>query len=268
MKSFLILGHKGYLGANLCNMLISRGYEVSVLPGKVTLESIPILAKKYFSKEQIILNCMGSGVSNNSDAKDLSINGTLIEPLLSSFSESTASKFVNFGTKYELPYIHAPQKRLPYVNSKILGSEICHRYIYKDKRIYLLYLPTIIDHNQPVGRFFADFIRSSFLNSKFIITDPFSKICFTNFNTFFNDMIQMINLDDKNVNSISDEGFLDVIDFAHYLNKVLENNGYRPVDIYLDRHVKCTLKENKIKLSNEFCLQTETSVNLISKGFA
>ena len=137
MKSFLILGHKGYLGANLCNMLMSRGYEVSVLPGKVTLESIPILAKKYFSKEQIIINCMGSGVSNNSDAKDLSINGTLIEPLLSSFSESTASKFVNFGTKYELPDMHTPQKRLPYVNSKILGSEICNRYIDKDKRISL-----------------------------------------------------------------------------------------------------------------------------------
>lgn len=78
----------------------------------------------------------------------------------------------------------------------------------------------------------------------------------------------MINLDDKNVNSISDEGFLDVSDFAHYLNKVLENNGYRPVDIYLDQHVKCTLKENKIKLSNEFCLQTKKSVNLISKRFA
>jgi len=211
---------------------------------------------------------MGSGVSNYSDTKDLSANGTLIEPLLLTFSESKASKFVNFGTKYELFGIHTPQKRLPYVNSKILGSEICNKYIDKDKRIYLLYLPTIIDHNQPVGRFFADFIRSSFLNSKFIVTDPFSKICFTNFNRFFNDMMQMINLDNKNINSVSDEGFLDVIDFAHYLNKVLESNGYRPVDIYLDKHVKCTLKDNEVKLSNEFYLQIETSINLIIKGLA
>ena len=48
MNSFLILGHKGYLGASFCNMLISRGYEVSVLTDKVTLERIPTLAKKYF----------------------------------------------------------------------------------------------------------------------------------------------------------------------------------------------------------------------------
>ena len=268
MNSFLILGHKGYLGASFCNMLISRGNEVSVLTDKVTPERIPTLAKKYFSEGLIILNCMGNGVSNNSDTKDLSINGTLIEPLLLSFSESTASRFVNFGTKYELFDIHTPQKRLPYVNSKILGSEICKKYIDKDKRIYLLYLPTIIDHNQPVGRFFADFIRSSFLNSKFIITDPFSKICFTSFNAFFNDVMQMINLENKNVNSVSDEGFSNVIDFAHYLNKVLESNDYKPVDIYLDKHVKCTLKDNGIKFSNEFCLQIETSINLICKGLA
>ena len=268
MNSFLILGHKGYLGASFCNMLISRGYEVSVLTDKVTLERIPTLAKKYFSEGSIILNCMGNGVSNNSDTKDLSINGTLIEPLLLSFSESTASKFINFGTKYELFDIHTPQKRLPYVNSKILGSEFCKKYIDIDKRIYLLYLPTIIDHNQPEGRFFADFIRSSFLNSKFIITDPFSKICFTSFNAFFNDVMQMINLENKNVNSVSDEGFLDVIDFAHYLNKVLESNDYKPVDIYLDKHVKCTLKDNGIKFSNEFCLQIETSIDLIYKGLA
>lgn len=265
MKSFLILGHKGYLGASLCNVLISREYEVSTIPGKVTLENIATLTTEYFNGGYIVLNCIGSGVSNNSDIQNLTANGAMIEPLLSSFSASTANKFIHFGTRYELFDTHIPQKRLPYVSSKILGSDICKKYIEKDKRIHLLYLPTIIDHNQPVGRFFADFIRSSFLNSKFIISDPFSKISFTNFNTFFKEMIQIIDSRDKNIYSISSEGVMNVIDFAHYLNNVLKNNGYRPVDIYLDKHKKCLLKDNAIKLSNKFSLQTEASINLIAK---
>jgi len=233
-QKYLVLGHNGFLGQNISNSLVNKGNLVLTPPTRITLENLEDMAKQYFVNDTIIVNCIASGVTPNSgdEFSDHYANTKLLRGLLEFFTESNSNKFIHFGTVYEIDkVVNTPTDRVSYVNSKVLGSQICKNYAETDKRIKLLYLPTILNHNQPEGRFFIDFITSAFGNIPFKIAYPDSKIKIAVYESFFRYFCKVIDSKDDSVYILSADATMTVVEFSKLLNTLLAKNGYRSVKL-------------------------------------
>lgn len=174
-SNFLILGHNGYLGRLILSRLKSLGLSVRVLNQRLTCENVKGLMKENVDDRTRIFNCVASGVTpNTSDSfHDFYTNHQLLESQLNALTNLEISSFTHFASNYEVTdQSQRVVSRNSYVQSKTNGSIACMNFLEHDRRIKLMYLPTVIDSSQPKGRLFADFIHASFANQAFLIQAP------------------------------------------------------------------------------------------------
>ncbi len=236
-EKFLILGHKGFLGQSISNSLLNRGNSVTTVSKRINLQNLEEITSDYFTNDTVVINCIASGVtpySSNENTDNL-INVKLLEGLLEFFVKSTSSRFIQFGTLYEIDEdVKTITDRLSYVNSKALGSQITKSYGENDARIKLIYLPTILGHNQPEGRFFIDFIQSAGKSAPFKLLHPNSTIKLAAYNSFFRYLFKVINSEENNVFYLPVEAKMSVVEFSELLNTILIKNNYGSVNIVTD----------------------------------
>lgn len=236
-EKFLILGHKGFLGQNISNSLLNLGNSVTTVSNRINLKNLEEITSNYFTSDTVVINCIASGVtpySSNDDTDDL-INVKLLEGLLEFFIKSRSSRFIQFGTLYEIDEdVKTIIDRLSYVNSKALGSQITKSYGENDARIKLIYLPTILGHNQPEGRFFIDFIKSAGKSAPFKLLHPNSTIKLAAYNSFFRYLFKVINSEENSVFYLPVEAKMSVVEFSGLLNTILIKNNYGSVNIVTD----------------------------------
>lgn len=234
---FLILGHKGFLGQNISNSLLNLGNSVTTVSNRINLKNLEEITSNYFTSDTVVINCIASGVtpySSNDDTDNL-INVKLLEGLLEFFIKSRSSRFIQFGTLYEIDEdVKTIIDRLSYVNSKALGSQITKSYGENDARIKLIYLPTILGHNQPEGRFFIDFIKSAGKSAPFKLLHPNSTIKLAAYNSFFRYLFKVINSEENSVFYLPVEAKMSVVEFSGLLNTILIKNNYGSVNIVTD----------------------------------
>ena len=265
-QKYLVLGHNGFLGQNISRSLINNGNLVLTPPTRITLENLEGIAKQYFINDTIIVNCIASGVTPNSGGEfsDHYANTKLLRGLLEFFTESNSNKFIHFGTVYEIDQVvNTLTDRASYVNSKVLGSQICKNYAETDKRIKLLYLPTILNHNQPEGRFFVDFIKSAFGNIPFKIAYPDSKIKITVYESFFRYFCKVIDSMDDSVDILSADATMTVVEFSKLLNALLAKNGYRSVKVVLNESYQ--VNSSEINYDDVFVKKIEEMIITIAR---
>jgi hypothetical protein len=175
----------------------------------------------------------------------------LPEILLKLFVKSDGHYFIHFGSHYETNKDHVILDRLNYIESKALGSQVCKFYSQTDKRVKLLYLPTILNYNQPTGRFFIDFINSSINNSFFQISHPNSIIKVSSYDSFFQHLNKLLIFQGNASSFLPPEAVMSVLDFSNFLNTLLIKNALHPVRI-------CTKNSHQIHISERE----------VDKGFA
>jgi nucleoside-diphosphate-sugar epimerase len=264
-RKYLVLGHDGFLGRNISSSLINNGNLVFTPSTRITLENLESIAKQYFTNDTIIVNCIASGVTPNSGGKfsDDYANAKLLEGLLEFFTKSNSHRFIQFGTVYEIDKdVNTLAERVSYVNSKVLGSQICKNYAETDKRIKLIYLPTVLNHNQPEGRFFIDFIESSFGNLPFTIKYPDSKIKVVDYESFFRYICKVIDSIEESVYILSADATMTVVEFSTLLNKLLTKNGYRPVKVLMNESHQ--INNNEINFDDVFVKKIEEMIVTIA----
>ena len=260
-QKYLVLGHNGFLGRNISSSLVKNGNRVFSPPTRLTLENLERVAEQYFTNDTIIVNCIASGVTPNSGGKfsDNYANAKLSEGLLEFFTKSNSCRFIQFGTVYEIDKdINTLTDRVSYVNSKVLGSQVCKNYAESDKRIKLIYLPTVLNHNQPEGRFFIDFIESSFDNLPFTIKYPDSKVKVVVYESFFKYICKVIHSLEESVYILSPDATMTVVEFSKLLNKLLTKNGYRPVKVLVNGTHQ--IDNNEIKFDEVFVRNIEEMI--------
>lgn len=260
-QKYLVLGHNGFLGRNISSSLVKNGNRVFSPPTRITLENLERVAEQYFTNDTIIVNCIASGVTPNSGGKfsDNYANAKLSEGLLEFFTKSNSHRFIQFGTVYEIDKdVNTLKDRVSYVNSKVLGSQICKNYAEADKRIKLIYLPTVLNHNQPEGRFFIDFIESSFDNLPFTIKYPDSKIKVVVYESFFKCICKVIDSLEESIYILSPDATMTVVEFSKLLNKLLTKNGYRPVKVLVNGTHQ--IDNNEIEFDDVFVRNIEEMI--------
>jgi len=250
---FCILGHRGFLGQNICNSLSISGYKVITIPNRLDFKNLEKITSNYFTSDTVVINCIASGVtpySSNENTDNL-INVKLLEGLLEFFVESRSSKFIQFGTLYEIDEdVKTITDRLSYVNSKALGSQITKSYGENDARIKLIYLPTILGNNQPQGRFFIDFIQSAGKSAPFKLLHPNSTIKLAAYNSFFRYLFEVINSEENSVFYLPVEAKMRVVEFSELLNTILIKNNYGSVNIVTDELQQ--MNYNQLDVAEDF----------------
>ena len=230
---FLVVGEMGYLGKLTSERLSVSMDLCPLLKGKITPTTNLSVLNGDLIEGSCILNFAATGVGKieNSTEELYFSNSALLEKLLSAFNAGKGSGFIHFASNYE---IFSPgeliESRLPYVNSKKMGSAICSKWIEIDKRIKLLYLPTIFSPQQPQGRFFRDFIDSSLSQKPIKLSTPFSTIHTSTFDYFFESLCDFID-SSKNISHVEAQITCTVLDFALLLNEVIEELGFEKVVI-------------------------------------
>ncbi len=230
---FLVIGEMGYLGKLTAERL---SIDMDLLPsfkGKITpTTNLSILNSELF-EGSCVLNFAASGVGkieNSSDELFFS-NFALLEKLLSAFNAGKGRNLLHFASNYEMfSSDEVIEARLPYVNSKKMGSAVCSKWIEIDKRIKLLYLPTIFSPQQPRGRFFRDFIDSSLSQKPIKLSTPYSTIHTSTFDYFFESLCEFIE-SSKNISHVKPQIACTVLDFALLLNEVIAELGFEKVTI-------------------------------------
>ena len=264
-QKYLVLGHSGFLGQNISSSLINNGNLVLTPPVRMTLENLEGIAKQYFIDDTIIVNCIASGVTPNSGGKfsDSYANAKLLQGLLEFFTKSNSDKFIQFGTIYEIDKdVKTLTDRVSYVNSKVLGSQICKNYAETDKRIKLIYLPTVLNYNQPEGRFFIDFIKSAFSNLPFTIKHPDSKIKVAVYESFFSYLCKVIDSIEDSIYSLPADATMTVVEFSKLLNKLLTKNSYHPVKVVMNESHQ--INNSEIKFDDVFVKKIEEMIVTIA----
>ena len=264
-QKYLVLGHNGFLGQNISSSLINNGNLVLTPPTRITLENLESIAKQYFTNDTIVVNCIASGVTPNSGGEfsDNYANTKLLEGLLEFFTKSKSDKFIHFGTVYEMDkVVNTLTDRVSYVNSKVLGSQICKNYAETDKRIKLIYLPTILNHNQPEGRFFIDFIKSAFGNVTFKIVHPDSKIKVAVYESFFSYLCKVIVSIEDSIYILSADATMTVVEFSKLLNKLLTKNDYHSVKVVMNESHQ--INDGEIKFDDSFVKKIEEMIVTIA----
>lgn len=268
-KRFLILGSKGFIGTNLLNYLNSQQINTEGFYEQVSKNNVKTLSTQHFSNNTIVVNCMAKAVTPNTlEANiDLKINGEILEPLLQNFIESKGSKFIHLATKYEtVGFPDVTPNRLHYVNSKQIGSAIVHKYIEIDPRIYILYLPTILKYNQTKGRFFIDFLTKGLKGIPFEVFQPNSKIRVATFSAFIASIIKILSNESGNICEVTDEGEMQVLEFAMLLNAILKQNHYAPVEIRIQgKALSQNLEINLNTYSTQFISDIEKYIGFIAR---
>ena len=97
-----------------------------------------------------------------------------------------------------------------------------------------------MNHNQPEGRFFIDFIESSFNNL------PFKYIC------------RVIHSLEESVYILSPDATMTVVEFSKLLNKLLTKNGYRPVEVLVNGTHQ--INNNEIEFDEVFVRNIEEMI--------
>jgi nucleoside-diphosphate-sugar epimerase len=103
-EKFLILGHKGFLGQSVYNSLINNGNAVTTVSSRIDLKDI---TSEYFANDTVVINCIASGVTPYTSDEDTDIltNAKLLEGLLEFFVKSRSSRFIHFGSIYEIDIV-------------------------------------------------------------------------------------------------------------------------------------------------------------------
>ena len=175
------------------NHFQSRGLELRTLDGRLTLSNNEKILRGVIDENTIVINCIAKGVTQTSDSHIdvLETNANLLKSILDCFVQTNGYKFFHFASNYELEgRFFIPDSRRSYVDSKKIGSEICHEFIGNDTRINLIYLPTLIAATLPRGRFFSDFIDAQRNSRELEINFPNSDLeilTLTHFLGYFED---------------------------------------------------------------------------------
>lgn len=265
-EKFLILGHKGFLGQNIYNSLINSGNAVTTIPSRIYLKNLEDIASKYFTNNTVVINCIASGVTpySSNENNDNLTNAELLEGLLEFFVESSSSRFIQFGTIYEIDDdVKSVTDRLAYVNSKVFGSKITKNYGEKDARIKLLYLPTILGHNQPDGRFFIDFIRSASKNLPFRIHHPNSTIKVALYDSLFRHLCKVVNSVDESVFHLPVDATMRVVQFSKLLNTLLVKNSFSSANVVTYEPLQ--IKQNELEFDEDFVKKIEQLIISIAE---
>jgi dTDP-4-dehydrorhamnose reductase len=260
-EKFLVLGHKGFLGQSIYSSLVNCGSKVTTISSYIDLKNLKDIASEYFTHDTIVINCLASGVTpyTSDKSKDILINAELLGELLAFFIDSRSSKFIQFGSIYEIDAdVKTVNDRLAYVNSKALGSHITKSYGEKDARVKLMYLPTILGHNQPAGRFFRDFIRAANKNSSFLIHNPNSTIKVSLYDSFFKYLCTVIRSADESVFHLPVDARMSVVEFSKLLNSLLVKNGFSSAQLVMN--VPDQIKQNKSELNEDFVAKIEQMI--------
>lgn len=265
-EKFLILGHKGFLGQNIYNSLIEIGHAVTTIPSRIYLKNLEDIASKYFTNNTVVINCIASGVTpySSNEKKDNLTNVELLEGLLKFFVESRSSRFIQFGTIYEVDEdVKSVTDRLAYVNSKVFGSKLTKNYGEKDTRIKLLYLPTILGHNQPDGRFFIDFIKSANKNLPFIIHNPNATIKVALYDSLFRHLCKVINSVDESVFHLPADATMRVVQFSTLLNSLLVKNSFSSVNVVT--YEPLLIEQDELEFDDDFVKNIEQLIISIAE---
>ena len=225
---FLVLGEMGYLGRLTSERLSVDMDLLPTIKGKITPDTNLSILKSELFENSCVLNFAASGVGNieNSSEELIFSNSALLEKLLSAFHAGKGRNLIHFASNYEkFSLDEVVEGRLPYVNSKKMGSAICSKWIEVDKRIKLLYLPTIFSPQQPRGRFFRDFIDSSLSRKPIKLSTPYSTIHTSTFDYFFESLCAFIE-SSKNISEVKPEITCTVLDFAILLNEIIAELGF------------------------------------------
>jgi nucleoside-diphosphate-sugar epimerase len=231
--NYLVLGHKGFLGNLIAHKITDAGVEVRVINQRITDANAKEIFLEKIDKDTIVFNCIGSGVTPGmgNDLDDLSTNQTLLQNLLEVFVTSKGKLFIHFGSNYETkkPELTV-SSRSTYIASKQGGSRVCRSFIIKDRRIHLIYLPTVIAATQPKGRFLADFVNAHQTGSDFIISYPAMTIEMVSFASLW-EFLECMNLQvaSSQLHFSPIDAFLSVNEFAETLNEILEEINLEPV---------------------------------------
>jgi len=265
-KKFLVLGHTGFLGLNICNSLINNGDLVATVQSRINLQNLKEISTEYFANDTVVINCIASGVTPYTSSKDTDVltNAKLCESLLKLFVKSRSSKFIHFGSIYEIDSEIKPvTDRLAYVNSKVSGSDITKYYAEMDARVKLVYLPTILGHNQPAGRFLIDFIRAANQNSSFFISYPNHRIKVAFYDSFFRFLCKVISSTDETVFHLPEDATMSVLQFSSLLNILLVKNGYNAVQVVT--HKPDQTKQSELEMNEEFVAKIEQIIIYVAE---
>jgi nucleoside-diphosphate-sugar epimerase len=174
MKKVLIIGGAGYVGAELSNSLISKGYDVSVFDlfiyGENVFESPKVNKikgdvreinnfKNIFSNVDCVIHlaCISNDPSYDLDPElSKSINYSCFEPLIKISKESGVKKFIYassssvYGIK-NTPDVKESDSLEPltdYSKFKVLCEDICHKYRDKNFKTIIIRPATVCGYSK------------------------------------------------------------------------------------------------------------------------
>lgn len=242
---FVILGHKGFIGQSVLNFLTSNGEDVRVIEERITVSNVQDLITSELIHGSTVLNCIASGVTPGTGnfQVDIETNVTLLKKILDCVVERKARLFIHFGSNYELDNHVTPlSTRSSYVQSKLLGSSMCSQQIGENRRVRLVYLPTVISSIQPAGRFFADFISSSRSGGLFPILHPDLPIEIATMASVLEKLDLRSNFDDAGILEILPDLRITVYGFAKLLNEALFRVGANQVGLEFPNGIPLNLE--------------------------
>ena len=262
---FVILGHKGFVGQSLLNFLTSTGEDVRIIEDRITVSNIPDLLTLELIRGSTVLNCIASGVTPGTGnvQADIETNVMLLKKILDRVADVNARMFIHFGSNYELSnYVTPLSTRSSYVQSKLLGSSICSQQIGENRKVRLVYLPTVIGSIQPVGRFFADFISSSRNGGLFSILHPDLPIEISTIASVLKQLDLNSKFDETGILEILPDLRITVYGFANLLNEALLRVGANQVCLKFPHGIPLKLDAN-YQVDYDFTVTTDQYIREI-----
>lgn len=241
------------------NHFQSRGLELRTLDSHLTLSSNKKILRGVIDENTIVINCIAKGVTQIADSyvDVLETNANLLKSILDFFIQTNGHKFFHFASNYELEgRFFIPDSRRSYVDSKKIGSEICHEFIRNDTRINLIYLPTLIAATLPRGRFFSDFIDAQRNSRELEVNFPNSDIEILTLNHFLR------YFEDQYIFGGGQIGFapvdirIKVFQLANLMNQILSDLGAAGVSIKYPDSYKAMGPIRRVEVSDPFFLDT------------
>ena len=259
LNNFLILGHRGFLGNQLVSHFQSRGLEFRTLDSRLTLSNNEEVLGDLIDKNTIVINCIAKGVTQISDSyiDVLETNANLLKSILNCFIRTNGQKFFHFASNYELEgRFFIPDSRRSYVDSKKIGSEICNEFIRNDKRINLIYLPTLIAATQPRGRFVADFINAQRNSKELEINFPNSDLEILTLNHFLRYFEDRYTFRGEQIGFAPVDIRIKVFQLANLMNQILGDLGATGVSIKYPDTYKAMGPISRVEVSDSLFLDT------------
>ena len=232
--SWLILGHRGFIGRSLIQYCRSAEIEWTTLDSRLNLNNADQVIGSKIQENTLALNCIASGVTPESGdlLSDMEINYQLLRILTDSAHRHGAAGFIQFGSNYELTrHILPLSSRSSYVQSKLKGSTYCRDGIKDQRKIQLVYLPTVIGAEQPTGRFFRDFISSALAGKPFQINHPFAEVEIVTIDSMLKQLGVIDHSFKPGVHEIIEDFRGTVWGLATILNEILVDCGVNEVEL-------------------------------------